>query len=150
MNAANNKQVKLKEPLTGKGAAETKSMLIEWAKERMVTLILTAVMMVGVCLLAYPSFSDYWNSLHQQKAVMSYAEAVANMNEDEYNAIFESAKAYNEKITREGIDWTVSAEKRAVYDKELNLGGTGIMGYIKIQKINIMLPIYHGTDEDIL
>ena len=50
--------------------------------DRLFTIVLAAVLFAGLTLLAYPSFSDYWNSFHQTRAVMTYAENVANMNKE--------------------------------------------------------------------
>lgn len=100
--------------------------------------------------MAYPSFADYWNSFHQSRAVMSYAEQVANMNEEEYALLLEEARAYNKKLADQGIKWTMSDEERAEYQKTLNISGTDIMGYIRIRKIDVMLPIYHGTSDGVL
>ncbi len=42
---------------------------------------------------------------------------------------------------------TLSKSDKEKYNQELDVTGTGVMGYIVIQKINLKLPIYHGTDE---
>ena len=124
--------------------------LIRWAADRMFTLILVGALIIGICLLVYPSFSDYWNSFHQSRAVMSYAENVANMNTEEYEKILDEARIYNAELADRGINWTMTDEQKEAYESHLDIGGNGIMGYIKIQKIDVMLPIYHGTDENIL
>ena len=118
--------------------------------DRMITVILVGVLAVGIGLLAYPSFSDYWNSFHQSRAVMSYAEQVADMNTEEYGKILDAAHAYNERLAENGINWVMSDEERQSYEEQLNVSGNGVMGYIKIQKIDVTLPIYHGTDESVL
>ena len=113
-------------------------------------MILVAVMMVGICLLAYPSFADYWNSFHQSRALMSYAEQVANMNDEEYAQLLEDARAYNRKLAEEGISWLMSDDARAEYNETLKVGEDGIMGYIRIRKIDVLLPVYHGTSDEVL
>ena len=118
--------------------------------DRMITVFLVGVLAVGIGLLAYPSFSDYWNSFHQSRAVMSYAEQVADMNTEEYGKILDAAHAYNERLAENGINWVMSDEERQSYEEQLNVSGNGVMGYIKIQKIDVTLPIYHGTDESVL
>lgn len=120
------------------------------ASDRLITGILVCVLIVGVGLLAYPSFSDYWNSFHQTRAVMTYAEQVSDMNEEEYERILGEARIYNEELAERGINWTLSEEEKAAYEEQLDVGGNGIMGYIKIQKIDVTLPIYHGTEESVL
>ena len=118
--------------------------------DRLFTIILVGIMMAGIGLLAYPSLADYWNSFHQSRAVMTYAEHVADMQTDEYERFLNSAREYNSALAETGIKWGLTDEEKAAYNEELNIDGSGIMGYIKIQKIQITLPLYHGTDEGIL
>ena len=118
--------------------------------DRLFTIILVGIMMAGIGLLAYPSLADYWNSFHQSRAVMTYAEHVADMQTDEYERFLNSAREYNSALAETGIKWGLTDEEKAAYNEELNIDGSGIMGYIKIQKIQVTLPLYHGTDEGVL
>ena len=136
--------------LNGSPAGGIKGGLVRWAKERAVTLILFGVLFLGIGLIAYPTFADYWNSFHQTRAVASYAEKVADMNAEDYEKILDSAREYNQRLARRGIQWVLSDEQREEYIKQLDISGTGVMGYIKIPKIDVMLPVYHGTDEGVL
>lgn len=129
---------------------QMKNSFLNWIMDRLVTIILSAAMVIGLCLLAYPSFSDYWNSFHQTRAVMAYAESVANMNNEEYERILNEARAYNTELADRGISWNLTDEQKEAYRSQLDTGNNSIMGYIKIQKIDVMLPIYHGTEESIL
>lgn len=128
----------------------TDGLLKKWIKDNLFTVILVAVLIVGLCLLIYPSFADYWNSFHQSRAVMSYAETVANMDEEEYEKILNVARDYNAMLAQNGINWTMTDEEKEDYRQELDISGTGVMGYIRIRKIDVLLPIYHGTEESIL
>ena len=132
------------------GTDRAENMFVSWVKERAFTLILVSMMVVGIGLLAYPTFADYWNSLFQSRAVMSYAEYISNMTDEEYAQLLKEAREYNEILTKRGISWAMSEEARAKYKATLNASSTGIMGYIQIRKIDILLPIYHGTEEDVL
>ena len=118
--------------------------------DRLFTIILVGIMMAGIGLLAYPSLANYWNSFHQSRAVMTYAEHVADMQTDEYERFLNSAREYNSALAETGIKWGLTDEEKTTYNEELNIDGSGIMGYIKIQKIQVTLPLYHGTDEGIL
>ena len=123
---------------------------MRWIKKNAVTLILLAVFLAGAGLIAYPTFSDWWNSFHQSRAVSSYAETVASMNVEEYDRIISEAERYNEELSGSGMLWTMTDEEEERYESLLKVSDTGIMGYIDIPKINITLPIYHGTDEAVL
>jgi sortase A len=120
------------------------------AADRGFTLLLVAALLVGIGLLLYPSLADYWNSFHQSRAVMSYAEHVSDMNTEEYDRLLSEAKVYNERFVENGLEWNIADEERAEYESVLNVDGSGIMGYIRIPKIDVMLPVYHGTAENVL
>lgn len=107
-------------------------------------------LLVGIGLLAYPSVANYWNQFHQTRAIMSYSETVDNMSTKDYDKILESAREYNERIAERGLHWVMSDADREAYENELNIDGTGIMGYVSVPKFHIRVPIYHGTEESVL
>lgn len=111
---------------------------------------MAAGMLAGITLLLYPSVANYWNSFHQTRAIASYVETVSNMSREDYKKILDSARAYNKGLAETGIRWVMTDADRAAYEKELNIGGDGIMGYVSIPKFHIRAPIYHGTDEAVL
>lgn len=121
-----------------------------WIKRNLSNIILVSIFLIGLSLLLYPTFSDYWNSFHQSRAIASYAEAVAQVDDDTYVRMLEAARAYNEKLAGSEQSWTLSEEEREEYYELLNVAGSGIMGYIEIPSINVSLPIYHGVDEAVL
>ena len=114
------------------------------------TIILLIVLIAGLSLLLYPSFSDWWNSMHQSRAVASYVEQVANIDEEQYAHLWEAAWNYNESLLDRPNTYTLNEEQKADYNRILDIGGLGIMGYIEVPSVGITLPIYHGTDEAIL
>ncbi len=116
----------------------------------LINVILILIFLTGVGLLAYPSFSDWWNSLHQTRAVASYIEAVSNMSDEENEKMWEAAKDYNTKLAESGMKYNLTKKELEEYNSLLDITGTGIMGYIDIPKIKIKLPIYHGVDDTVL
>ena len=134
------KKLNNKTGLNSSSTGGNKGGLVGWVKERAITLILFGVLFLGIGLMAYPTFADYWNSFHQTRAVASYAEKVADMNAEDYEKILDSAREYNQRLARRGIQWVLSDEQREEYIKQLDISGTGVMGYIKIPKIDVMLP----------
>lgn len=123
---------------------------MSWLKKNWTTILLVAILLVGIGLFVYPSFSDYWNSFHQSKAVTSYVENVTNLDKELYDKLWNDAVAYNEKIAQNGIQWTMTEEEKKEYNEYLKVDDTGIMGYIEIPVIDCSLPIYHGIDESVL
>lgn len=119
-------------------------------KEKLSNIILIVVFLVGLSLLLYPTVSDYWNSMHQSKAIAGYAEAVADLDDDIYEQLWADAQSYNETLIESGGPRELTDEEREEYEAQLNVSGNGIIGYIEIPKISCSLPIYHGTDEGVL
>ena len=114
------------------------------------TIILILIFLVGIVLLLYPTFSDWWNSFHQSRAVASYIGSVTDMNNEEYDVMLEEAREYNAQLARTRTEYTLTDEEMERYNAVLNVSGTGIMGYVDIPSIGVTLPIYHGTEEAVL
>ena len=123
---------------------------MKWVKKNRSTIILVLIFIVGLSLLLYPSLSDYWNSFHQSRAIATYAEAVADLDDVDYEKMWQEAEEYNEQLKNKTNRWTMTEEEEEEYNRILDVGGTGIMGYIEIPEIKVSLPIYHGTDEGVL
>ena len=115
-----------------------------------VDLLLVLILLIGLGIVAYPTFSDYWNSFHQSRAIISYAESVATLNTEEYEKVWDQALQYNQWMSTKSNQWQVEPEETEFYNTLLNVGGTGNMGYVSIPRINVNLPVYHGTEESVL
>lgn len=119
-------------------------------KKHLSTIILIIVFLVGLSLLLYPTFSDWWNSMHQTRAIADYSRSVASIDNSKYEEMLEEARQYNRKLMRRPFDLLLSEEEKAEYDSVLDVTNTGIMSYIDIPSIRVELPIYHGTEEGVL
>ena len=119
-------------------------------RKHLSTILLLFILFIGLSLLQYPSVSDYWNSFHQTRAIASYAEQVANLDNNAYDQLWEEAKAYNQSLLVRSNSYLLSEEQKAEYERLLDVSGLGIMGYIEIPSIDCTLPIYHGTEESVL
>ena len=119
-------------------------------KGSMSNVLLILIMVVGLSLLLYPSFSNYWNDLHQTKAIANYESVIAEMKEEDFTHIWESAISYNASLNLRGNGYMQTEEQKERYENELNAVGNGVMGYIEIPDINVYLPIYHGTSDAVL
>ncbi len=106
---------------------------------------------VGLSLLLYPTFSNYYNVSKQRRAIYNYVSSVETLSDEDYSAYLEQAVNYNKKLAADppGIMELTDAQ-RAEYMSVLDITGTGIIGYINIAKADISLPIYHGTSESVL
>lgn len=122
----------------------------EWIKQNLLTVVLTAGLLIGISLLLYPSVANYWNSYRAAKTIMNYTETVSKMDRSEYKKILKNAKKYNSKLAKEGIKWRMTNAERVEYEKELSVDKSGIMGFVSLPKFHIRCPIYHGTSEEVL
>ena len=112
--------------------------------------ILVLILLAGIAIAAYPAFSDYWNSMHQTRAIQSYAERVAELDNEAYTAVWEAALDYNRRLAENPNPWAMEDEDIEDYERQLNVDGTGNMGFISIPKIDVNLPLYHGTSDAVL
>lgn len=118
-------------------------------KKHLSTIILVIIFFVGLSVLLYPTVSDYINSKTQIEAVMAYDDLLKNMTDEEYDRIIKEAEDYNRRLHNTMMAFH-EPEMVEGYMETLDVTGTGIMGYITIDKIDIMLPIYHTTDTEVL
>lgn len=114
------------------------------------TILLILILLIGLSLMLYPSFADWWNSFHSSRAIASYVEQVANIDDAQYEELWDAAWDYNQSLLHRPNDFLLSDEQQEIYKSLLDIGGNGIMGYIEIPVIDVMLPIYHGTGESVL
>lgn len=119
-------------------------------KKHISTILLFLIFIIGLSLLLYPSFSDWWNSMHMSRVITDYVSLIEELDEDEYAGILEAAQAYNESLLTRTNGYTTTPEQQAQYPELLNFAGNGVMGYVEIPSINVSLPLYHGTSESVL
>ena len=112
------------------------------------------MLLVAFSVLLYPTFSSYLNEKNGSKVVSYYDEESVKLSKAEKEQMLEDARAYNKEMLG-NIDLIdpfsqEDVEIDARYEGLLNVDGSGMMGYIRIPKINVELPIYHGTSETVL
>ena len=112
--------------------------------------LLVLILLAGVALLVYPTFADYWNSIHQSRAIASYTQAVSTIDNTKYDEMWAAAHEFNRTIPRFDHRFHPDEETLARYSALLDATGSGIMGHIEIPAIDVSLPIYHGTSEQVL
>ena len=112
--------------------------------------ILILILLAGLSLLLYPTFSELWNSTRQSQAIAGYEKQVSSMDQEDYDKLWKMAEEYNQSLSDRTTFYALDEEQRKEYEQLLNVSGNGIMAYIEIPKIECSLPIYHGTDETIL
>lgn len=115
--------------------------------------LLRIIFLAGFLLLLYPLISNMVHQRQQSDAVASYDSAVSNRSEEEIQEILNQATEYNNMLFQsngaivDNMDTSILSDES--YNSLLNQAN-GIMGSIEIPKIDVDLPIYHGTEDDIL
>lgn len=114
-------------------------------------LLALIILIIGLGLILFPTISNCINSSRHHKTIIQYKENIKKIDDMEYNKILDDAREYNELLFNSNIKLDeYKSGKDLTYTKLLNINSTGIMGYIEIPKIKIVLPIYHGTSEEVL
>lgn len=113
------------------------------------TVLLIVVFFVGLSVMLYPTISNYWNQRSQSKAIIDYEKMLANIEPEDYTSYFEAADNYNKELSQLAYP-LIEFENVDGYDETLDVTGTGMIGYLTIEKINLELPVYHGTEDNVL
>lgn len=118
-------------------------------KRKWLTFVLLAIFFVGLAVLLYPSISDYWNSLVQSKAIVDYEGSLKNIDTSKRDAMFAAAEEYNASLAQ--LDFPFREHDSVEgYNTMLDVNGTGMIGYVTIEKIGVELPLYRGTTPEVL
>lgn len=118
-------------------------------KKSKIGILLVLMLFIGVSIMIYPAVSRFWNSKTQSRIVNNYQDTINSLGEDEFQEIFEEAEKYNDELYKLN-DAFYEYKQLTEYNNILNVSNIGVMGYITIEKLNLELPIYHGTSSDIL
>ncbi len=126
--------------------------------KKITTIILILMFTAGLSLLLYPFTANQWNNYRQSRLITTYDETVAALDESgqiDYESEWQKALAYNEALDPYILPDSFSTaqvpeEGSEEYLSCLNLTSDGMMGYVQIPKINVKIPIYHTTNEDVL
>lgn len=119
-------------------------------KKYLSDIVVAIILIAGVGLLAYPTIADYVNELHSSKAIGSYVEKTKDLSKEEKENLLEEAREYNKSLVDKINRYYLNEEEKKRYNHILNITKTGIMAYIEIPKLNVYMPVYHGTDEGVL
>ena len=112
-------------------------------------IFLTLGFLVGICILLYPAVSDYWNSKTQSRAITDYESVLDNLGKNDYDAVFERAHAYNKALYETKYP-LMDYKNVPGYYETLSITDNDMIGYLKIDRIGVELPIYHGTSDKVL
>lgn len=124
-------------------------------KRKLAIFFIALIFIAGVAVMSYPLVSSIINNISSRNHAEEYVKTTKQMSTEETLKMFEEAKEYNQSLTNNVIitdpfDYESYQKIGANYEKALNVDGNGLIGYIEVPKINVYLPIYHGTSDDVL
>ena len=112
------------------------------------------IFLIGVGVLAYPLISSFINNMAYRNEAREYTRTIEKMDTEDISGLLASAQAYNDSLQRiiltdpfDEASYNLIGEN---YTEALNVDGKGLIGYVEIPKIDVYLPIYHGTSLDVL
>ena len=119
-------------------------------RRKLIIFLAVLLFIVAAGITVYPMISNYVNDKYQSVVRSNYAREIEKLDDSVIEEARTAAQAYNENLAP--LRYNREAVEAASQDYEalLNLNGSGIMGYIEIPKLDINLPIYHGTGEKVL
>ncbi len=115
-------------------------------------MLIIAMFMIGggLIIFLYPTLSNGLFEYEQRRAIASYKKQAAAAEEDKLTELMARAQEYNDALLGLSAPMVLAARELTAYNTILDLGGSGMIGYIDIEKLGIHLPIRHGTDEKTL
>lgn len=132
-------------------------------RQTIIKIMVIMLFIAGIGLLAYPVLSNEWNTYVQSKLIGNYQDKLSSMDDNEYELEWDAAEDFNSQILQNDIgtdvfgmdseeDEQTPSDKfyNSKYYSVLNVNGDGIMGYLSIPKINLKLPIMHGTFDEFI
>ena len=122
-------------------------------KKKVITICAAVLFLTALGLTLYPLISNYVNQKYASEIQTAYQELIQQTDDSVLQEAKQRAVTYNLAITpgtanAYSEEALLSAAEN--YDSQLNIAGNGIMGYVEIPKIQVNLPIYHGTDAEVL
>ena len=119
--------------------------------KRIIITALAVLVLIGAAgVTVYPLVSNYVNDKYQSVVRLEYAQEMEHLDAAAMEDAWAAANLYNESLSPLRYQKEAVQAASADYDRLLNLNGSGIMGYVEIPKLDLYLPIYHGTGEEAL
>ena len=118
-------------------------------KKHISNIVFVLLFLIGLSLLLYPTVSNYINSEHSSRVISLYDSTLGEVSNSETAEWMRQAESYNDTLTNTPSAFYNPSLISGYYDT-LDITGTGIMGYIEIEKLNVKLPIYHGSSDVVM
>ena len=117
---------------------------------RILTILLVGAFLLGAGLLAYPYAADLYNKWQSSQVSEKYDASSSAMSSEQTENLLAQARAYNQELLERPDRYHPDESFHQQYMDTLNIDGSGLMGTVTIPKIDVKLPVYHTTDENVL
>lgn len=115
---------------------------------------------VGCIVLLFPTITNWFSSLGYVQQAASYSQDSAHLNDEERQRLLDAAHKYNQNLPNGPLrdPYTLTENGEYVdlrdgleeYNRQLNVGEQKPMAWVSIPRIDVMLPVFHGTDDKVL
>lgn len=122
-------------------------------RQRAILIINILIVVASICALTlflYPTIANRINQVTQDRDIVVYNTVVQDLDVSALDSMWADAKAFNNEIAGREVLFQLTDDESAAYNGLLNAGGDGLMAYIDIPAQNIHLPVYHGTEDEVL
>lgn len=126
-------------------------------KRKTITVMVAVVFFAGILLMFYPFISNFLYEKEEAKQEAYYDNLIQEKAKiQDLSQEWRSAWEYNDSLRMGGVLLTDPFGKAQLdpteypYAGQVNINGDGVMGYLDIPVIDVSLPIYHGTEENVL
>ena len=119
-------------------------------KNKMFYVLLVVVFLAGLSLLLYPTLSNAYNNWIQSRAIVEYSQNISQLSQETARAELEKAQQYNLELLERHDPFGLPDDLEAQYPTMLKTGKQEVMGYVQIPSISVLLPIAHGTSDEVL
>ena len=123
-------------------------------KQKILAVLLVCI---GVTCMLYPWFSNWLYSNSIDSKVEVYEKQTENTDQVELEDILQKAELYNQKLAQSRVALTdpfelvdAGGKNDISYESTLDLDGSGLMCFVEIPKVDVYLPVYHGTSAEVL
>lgn len=124
-------------------------------KKKLPIIAIILIFIIGLGIMSYPLVSSMISNSKFKDGMNDYTETVKKLDKKDNTKLFKSAKKYNHSLTQTSIITDPFDEEAykaigAHYNDVLNVDGKGLIGYVVVPRIDVNLPIYHGSSKKVL
>ncbi|COG26731.1 class C sortase [Streptococcus pneumoniae] len=121
-------------------------------KQKRNNLLLGVVFFIGIAVMAYPLVSRLYYRVESNQQIADFDKEKATLDEADIDERMKLAQAFNDSLNNvvSGDPWSEEMKKkgRAEYARMLEIHER--MGHVEIPAIDVDLPVYAGTAEEVL